>query len=219
MITKKNQFKLFSKNCQPEIYGSVRGSHVSLILFRKSVVLKVNKYLVLASICTLAIFILKMTLENKSENEKHTKYQVVSGTGSGYTSKLIACQSFKKDDILETITGATFALKRYTTVQINEHEHIELNSDIVYLNHSCDPTCTIDVKNMLVRVIKDVPSGGELTFFYPSTEWEMDQPFKCWCKSPRCIGTVKGAKFLSKDVLDKYFINEHILKLAKKNDN
>lgn len=72
---------------------------------------------------------------------------------------------FKKGEVLEIITGATLGMKRYTTVQISEKEHIELNSDIVYLNHSCDPTCIMDVKNMLVRLIKDVPVGGELTFF------------------------------------------------------
>lgn len=152
-----------------------------------------------------------------TNNDKGEKYRVVRGTGVGYTSKLVASCSFKKGDILEVINGATFGEKRYTTVQINEREHIELNSDIVYLNHSCDPTCIIDVKSMVVRLIKDVPYGGELTFFYPSTEWDMDQPFKCWCKSSECIETVNGAKYLSKELLNKYFFNEHILTLYEKN--
>lgn len=151
-----------------------------------------------------------------ADNEKAEKYRVVRGADKEYTSKLVASCPFKKGDILEVIKGATFGDKRYTTVQINEREHIELNSDIVYLNHSCDPTCIIDVKSMVVRLIKDVPYGGELTFFYPSTEWDMDQPFKCWCKSSECIDNVNGAKYLSKDLLSKYFINEHILTLHDK---
>lgn len=149
-------------------------------------------------------------------NDKSMKYKVVRGTDLEYSSKLIASCSYKKGDVLETITGATLGMKRYTSVQINEKEHIELNSDIVYLNHSCDPTCIMDVKNMLVRLIKDVPVEGELTFFYPSTEWDMDQPFKCWCNSSGCIGTVKGAKYLSKELLSNYFINEHISALLDK---
>ena len=27
-------------------------------------------------------------------------------------------------------------------------------------------------------------SRGPVTFFYPSTEWELDQPFECRCGSP-----------------------------------
>lgn len=152
-----------------------------------------------------------------TDNDKCMKYRVVRGTDLGYTSKLVASCSFKKGEVLEIITGATLGMKRYTTVQISEKEHIELNSDIVYLNHSCDPTCIMDVKNMLVRLIKDVPVGGELTFFYPSTEWDMDQPFRCWCKSSSCIETVNGARYLSKKLLNNYFINEHILALHDKN--
>lgn len=155
------------------------------------------------------------TSNAQCEKTKSEKYKVVRGTGEEYTSKLVAGNYFKKGDILETITGTSPGVKRYTSVQVSDNEHIELNSDIVYMNHSCEPSCTIDVKNMLVRVIKDVSPGDELTFFYPSTEWDMDQPFSCWCNSPRCIQVVKGAKYLSKNLLSTYFINEHILKLHK----
>lgn len=162
-----------------------------------------------------------MTVNNipnaSTDEDKSMKYRVVRGN-EGYTSKLVACRSFKKGDVLEHLTGTTPASKKYTTVQINEKEHIELNSDVVYMNHSCDPTCIMDVKNMLVRLTKDVPTDGELTFFYPSTEWDMGQPFKCWCESPGCIETVKGAKYLPKELLSNYFINEHILMLHDKNN-
>ena len=59
--------------------------------------------------------------------------------------------------------------------------HVELNSDLVYLNHSCDPTVLIDAENFKVLAAKDLKQGTELAFFYPSTEWEMAQPFECWC--------------------------------------
>ena len=28
----------------------------------------------------------------------------------------------------------------YATVQMGKHEHLDLNSDLVYINHSCDPS-------------------------------------------------------------------------------
>ncbi|KAB8242433.1 hypothetical protein BDV35DRAFT_366204 [Aspergillus flavus] len=48
-----------------------------------------------------------------------------------------------------------------------------------------------------VRVSDDRPLtvGDELTFFYPSTEWTMVQPFQCGCGAGlrRCLGRVAGA--------------------------
>ena len=71
--------------------------------------------------------------------------------------------------------------RRYTSVQCSCDGHMEFNSDLVFMNHSCDPTAIVDVQAMEVRAAVDVSAGGELTFFYPSTEWEMEQPFQCWC--------------------------------------
>jgi hypothetical protein len=38
--------------------------------------------------------------------------------------------------------------------------------------------------------------GEELTFFYPSTEWDMDQGFSCFCGSKACLGYISGAKHM-----------------------
>ena len=71
---------------------------------------------------------------------------------------------------------------------------------------------------MEVRVVegKRVKAGDELTFFYPSTEWEMARPFQCTCGAEgKCIGLVNGAKFLDKQVLARYWLNSHILELLR----
>ena len=52
--------------------------------------------------------------------------------------------------------------------------------------------------------------GQELTFFYPSTEWAMDQSFDCLCGTKSCLGRISGAKDMSADQLRKYFLNEYI---------
>lgn len=62
---------------------------------------------------------------------------------------------------------------------------MELNSDMVYINHSCAPNVAMDVDRMVVRALEDIAIGEELSFFYPSTEWEMEQPFECWCNSDK----------------------------------
>ena len=66
-----------------------------------------------------------------------------------------------------------------------------------------------------VRVADDRPLeiGDELTFFYPSTEWEMSEPFVCECQSKngkRCEERIAGAKYAKKTSLESNWLNPHI---------
>nr|POE81221.1 hypothetical protein CFP56_78529 [Quercus suber] len=72
-----------------------------------------------------------------------------------------------------------------------------------------------------VRVVDGRPlrKGEDVTFFYPSSEWDMQQPFQCNCGSSKCVGEIKGAKYLSKDVLDRYWLNPHIEELRKESES
>jgi len=38
----------------------------------------------------------------------------------------------------------------------------------------------------------------------------MAQPFDCFCRSKECLGTISGAKDIPRQVLRKYFLNQHI---------
>lgn len=57
--------------------------------------------------------------------------------------------------------------------------------------------------------------GDELTFFYPSTEWDMAQPFDCLCGSGVCKGRISGARDMDGGVLSKYWLGEHIRDLLE----
>ncbi|KAJ5223901.1 hypothetical protein N7468_008443 [Penicillium chermesinum] len=113
------------------------------------------------------------------------------------------------------ITTATPGKKAYTSVQTGADTHIELNSDLVFCNHSCAPSLVFDMSRMEVRVIDERPlkAGDALTFFYPSTEWDMDQPFHCTCGAEECRGWISGAKDMPRDVLKQYWLNPHIAAL------
>lgn len=115
------------------------------------------------------------------------------------------------------ITNPTPATVAYSSVQASKDLHIELNCDLVYINHSCKPTLVFDMQRWEVRVNPDLErglrEGDELTFFYPSTEWEMAQPFDCLCGTEECRGRISGAKDTSLDVLDEYWLNPHIEEL------
>src|SRR4051812_45455876 len=90
-----------------------------------------------------------------------------------FTSSLAATRAFAKGEIVAKIDRAVPSPKRYSTVQISRDVHVELNSDFVYMNHSCDPSVYIDTARMIIVAQKDIAEGGTLTFFYPSTEWDM----------------------------------------------
>ncbi|KAF4503946.1 hypothetical protein G6O67_008574 [Ophiocordyceps sinensis] len=64
----------------------------------------------------------------------------------------------------------------------------------VYCNHSCSPSLVFDMTRFEVRVSGHGPLsvGDALTFFYPSTEWRMVQPFGCECGADRCADRCLG---------------------------
>ncbi|KAF2472430.1 uncharacterized protein BDR25DRAFT_302619 [Lindgomyces ingoldianus] len=116
--------------------------------------------------------------------------------------------------IFARISGPTPASCAYTSVQASRDLHIELNSDLVFINHSCRPTLLFDMTRWEVRVNPELKgglkAGDELTFFYPSTEWDMVQPFDCRCREASCRGTISGAKDMELEVLSNYWLNPHI---------
>lgn len=62
-------------------------------------------------------------------------------------------------------------------------------------------------------------AGNELTFFYPSTEWDMAQPFDCLCKHKECRGMISGAKDMPIDILSEYWLNAHIEELLQEKNS
>ena len=132
---------------------------------------------------------------------------------------LIAQRSFQPGEIIAEFSAGTIAAEpTYLTVQVDIGKHITLQPEFLqYINHSCDPNVFFDTSSMKLVALKEIQMGGEMTFFYPSTEWEMTQQFNCYCGSPRCIGEIKGAAFLSEDVWKRYRLTDFIQQqLAKR---
>lgn len=116
------------------------------------------------------------------------------------------------------ITTATYTPHQtYSSVQVGPEVHVELKSDLLFIDHSCQPSLEFDMARFEVRVVKDRPlcEGDKLSFFYPSTEWKMAQPFDCRCDAPKevCLKRIEGAEGLDDTVLSRYWLNEHINEL------
>jgi hypothetical protein len=185
------------------------------------------------------------------------------------------------------ITTATPAPARtWSSVQAGADAHVELNSALVYINHSCRPSVEFHMRGAAatsptadtaadpaataaetskagvggalssrglangvasskrnnnsgggsggggsawpagavgeVRVARDrdLAAGDELTFFYPSTEWSASRPFTCLCGAGAgvCIGEHRGSQHLPRALLQRYFVNAHVLQLLAERD-
>jgi hypothetical protein len=123
---------------------------------------------------------------------------------------LVARQDFKRGDVIYQIPTEKVSDKpNRFTVQMDRNLHTEVGK-LSALNHSCDPNVILDMDKMVVIACRDIKAGDELSFFYPSTEWEMAAPFICLCGSPSCIHVVAGARFLPLSTLEHHYLNRHI---------
>jgi SET domain len=130
---------------------------------------------------------------------------------TGYRT-LFAKKFFEANELIIKFMAKTVqATPSYLTVQVSEHEHIVLFPEFLECaNHSCDPNCFFDTTSMEFVTLKPIAEGEELTFFYPSAEWDMDQPFPCNCGTEACISVIQGAKYLSAEVVKKYRFTDFI---------
>lgn len=159
-------------------------------------------------------------------------FRVEWGPEGTYRSSLISLRDFSAGSVLAKLGLETqpTVKKAYTSVQFrdsstgSEPSHIELCSDLVFINHSCSPNVAFELPEGLqgrqngswvLRALRDVKKGEELTFAYFSTEWDMAQPFDCRCGATECLGRIRGARYLPTSILKKYFVNDYILQLKK----
>ena len=123
---------------------------------------------------------------------------------------LVTKQSYKKGEVICSMPSENVMDKpNRFTVQIARDKHTHVGK-LAALNHSCDPNVILDTKHMLMIACRDIEKGEELSFFYPSTEWEMQAPFICLCGATNCIHVVAGARFLPLSTLETHYLSRHI---------
>ena len=134
--------------------------------------------------------------------------------GSAYDARLIATERLSGGQMIYRIADYRITHRpTYQTIQIGPETHIEELGVLAYLNHSCKPNAIVDTTALTVVAVRDIAPGHEITFFYPSTEWEMAAPFICLCGATNCIHVVAGARFLPLSTLEQHYLNRHIREL------
>ena len=123
---------------------------------------------------------------------------------------LISKRAYAKGELIcEIPTEKVVNKANRFTVQIGRDTHTNVGK-LAALNHSCDPNVILDTEHLQMYACKTIEKGDELSFFYPSTEWEMDAPFICLCGASSCIHVVAGARFLPLSTLEHHYLNTHI---------
>ena len=125
---------------------------------------------------------------------------------------LFSVVDFRPGDIVcEFGAAAILPAPSPLTVQVGINEHIYLQPGVLqYINHSCSPNVFFDLASFKAIALRTINKGDELFYFYPSTEWEMAQPFQCLCGSANCLGRIAGASGLPKDVIQNYRFSDFI---------
>jgi len=136
---------------------------------------------------------------------KHGIAEIIHNSITGQKS-LHAMVPFKQGEVVSRFSaGQVFTTPNYLTVQSGFSEHFTLVPEFLqYTNHSCNPNVFFDTENMELIALKDIEQNEEFSFFYPSTELDMAQPFICYCGSKNCLQNIKGAKHIPLEILNNY---------------
>ncbi|MFE6738013.1 SET domain-containing protein-lysine N-methyltransferase [Streptomyces tubercidicus] len=127
-----------------------------------------------------------------------------------YGAGVMASRPLAKDQVIADLTECVTADEpSIYTIDVGDGRHID-GPQVRYLNHSCAPNVYVDTHLMHVRALRPIAEGEELTFFYPSTEWDMVGPFACLCGAADCLGTVTGARNAEANVLRHHALNRHV---------
>ena len=147
----------------------------------------------------------------------HNIAEVVENTIT-HQHSLHAIKRFRAGDVLCTFSAKEILTQpTYLTVQVDLTTHITLYPEFLqYVNHSCNPNVFFDTARFEFVALINIEVGDELTFFYPSTEWNMAQPFNCFCNTTKCLHQIQGAVYLNDSVLQQYSLNDFIKEQIRK---
>lgn len=123
-----------------------------------------------------------------------------------------AVEDISAGSFLTDLWGPVLDSPNSHTVQIGSDKHVEPQGPLKCFNHSCQPnakfiyTCRevsypdLDAKNEVfwyVVATRDIQKGADVTFDYNTSEYELVAVFQCQCGAEKCLGEIKGFKYLS----------------------
>ena len=106
---------------------------------------------------------------------------------------VLALRSFEAGELIAVITGEVVPEILQHTLQICEGKHLLDQYFTGYLLHSCSPNISVDMHNMTVTALQNIPSNTFLYMDYAQTEEVLYKQFPCSCGSEACRGWITGS--------------------------
>lgn len=99
------------------------------------------------------------------------------------------------------VKGLCLPFPTVYTIMLDEGRHLLFANGAQCLAHSCDPNVRVrvDARNNVLecQALRAIAAGELIAFNYNATEWDMNTPFRCLCRSPQCADEIRGFKHLS----------------------
>ena len=124
---------------------------------------------------------------------KHSEFAVVfkdelAGRG------VIAYRAFKKGEIIARMAGHIVNDIRQHTLQLSPDTHLFDPYFSGYFLHSCSPNISLNMMDLTVTALEDIPANSFLYMDYAETEDVLFKQFPCSCGSASCRGWITGRK-------------------------
>ena len=131
------------------------------------------------------------------------------------TDGFLSCQAVedvKSGSFLTDLWGPVLDLPNAHTVLVEKDRHVCPQGVMMYFNHSCRPNAkfvyesrkisytSLDADHEVfwyVVATHDIKKGEDVTFDYNTTEYDMAEHFQCNCAAEKCLGKIRGFKYLS----------------------
>ena len=138
---------------------------------------------------------------------KHSDFAVVfkdelAGRG------VIAYRAFKKGEVIARMAGHIVNEIRQHTLQMSPDTHLFDPYFSGYFLHSCSPNISLNMVDLTVTALEDIPPNSFLYMDYAETEDVLFKQFPCACGAENCRGWVTGRKeMLNADVMQPELLN------------
>lgn len=113
--------------------------------------------------------------------------------------RLVASQPISAGEEILPLDGTVRPAPTRFSLQIGPDAHLDDMGPVDATNHSCEPSAFIDfagAPDLVLRALRDLAPGDEVTIHYGATEYDMAAPFPCACGAPACVGMVRGYRHL-----------------------
>ena len=124
---------------------------------------------------------------------KHSDFAVVfkdelAGRG------VIAYRAFAKGDVIARMAGHVVSEIRQHTLQLTPETHLFDPYFSGFFLHSCSPNISLNMVELTVTALQDIPANSFLYMDYAETEDVLFKQFPCSCGAPNCRSWITGRK-------------------------